>query len=374
MSNKIITSNDYKIWLIELKSLVHSSKIKAKLSVNSQMIFMYWQLGSEIQKKINSTDWGSKLIEQLSKDLISEFPDLKGFSRTNLYAMKKFFEFYSKYEIIHQSGGQIIQQAAGQLPSNEFIQQVAGQIPVIIKLCSLIPWWHNVIIIEKIKSYEEVIFYINKTIENNWSISLLEYQIESDLFSRQGKAITNFEYTLPKKNSDLAIEIMKDPYNFEFLSLKEKENERDFENKLVNHISEFLLELGKGFAYMGKQFNLKVGNKDYYLDLLFYHTKLKCYVIIELKIKEFEPEFIGKLNFYINAIDELVKDESDNSTIGILLCKNKDVFEVEFSLKGISTPIGVSSYRFKELPENLKQSLPSKEEFLQEIRKVKNDN
>ena len=374
MSNKIITSNDYKIWLIELKSLVHSSKIKAKLSVNSQMIFMYWQLGSEIQKKINSTDWGSKLIEQLSKDLISEFPDLKGFSRTNLYAMKKFFEFYSKYEIIHQSGGQIIQQAAGQLPSNEFIQQVAGQIPVIIKLCSLIPWWHNVIIIEKIKSYEEVIFYINKTIENNWSRSVLEYQIESDLFSRQGKAITNFEYTLPKKNSDLAIEIMKDPYNFEFLSLKEKENERDFENKLVNHISEFLLELGKGFAYMGKQFNLKVGNKDYYLDLLFYHTKLKCYVIIELKIKEFEPEFIGKLNFYINAIDELVKDESDNSTIGILLCKNKDVFEVEFSLKGISTPIGVSSYRFKELPENLKQSLPSKEEFLQEIRKVKNDN
>ncbi|MDT3739322.1 MAG: PDDEXK nuclease domain-containing protein [Candidatus Kapabacteria bacterium] len=374
MSNKIITSNDYKIWLIELKSLVHSSKIKAKLSVNSQMIFMYWQLGSEIQEKINSTDWGSKLIEQLSKDLISEFPDLKGFSRTNLYAMKKFFEFYSKYEIIHQSGGQIIQQAAGQLPSNEFIQQVAGQIPVIIKLCSLIPWWHNVIIIEKIKSYEEVIFYINKTIENNWSRSVLEYQIESDLFSRQGKAITNFEYTLPKRNSDLAIEIMKDPYNFEFLSLKEKANERDFENKLVNHISEFLLELGKGFAYMGKQFNLKVGNKDYYLDLLFYHTKLKCYVIIELKIKEFEPEFIGKLNFYINAIDELVKDESDNSTIGILLCKNKDVFEVEFSLKGISTPIGVSSYRFKELPENLKQSLPSKEEFLQEIRKVKNDN
>lgn len=379
MSSNLIKDKAYRNWFVELKSLVNTNQIKAKLSVNSQMIILYWQLGAEINKKINESDWGSKLIEQLSKDLKNEFPDIKGFSRTNLYAIKKFNEFYSEFEIVQQAAGQIgktkfVQQAAGQLEKNEFVQQTVGQLPDIIKLCSLIPWWHNITIIEKINEHDEVVFYIEKTIENNWSRAVLEHQIESSLFKRQGKAISNFKYTLPKPNSDLANEIMKDPYHFEFLSLSNEENERDFESKLINHISDFLLELGMGFAYMGRQYNLKVGNKDYYLDLLFYHTKLKCYINVELKLTEFQPEFIGKLNFYINAIDEIVKDDNDNSTIGILLCKNKDNYEVEFALKGIVSPIGVSEYRFKELPDNIKNSLPSEEEFLKEIKKVENKN
>lgn len=365
MSKEILLTEDYQLWFNELKIYVKNSQIKAKLSVNSQMILMYWRLGLEISTKINSIDWGSKLIEQLSRDLKSEFPEIKGFSRTNLYSIKKFYEFYSDFEFVHQVGGQ--------LTNNEIIHQVGGQFPDIIKLCSLIPWRHNISIIEKTNSNDEVLFYINQTIENNWSRAVLEYHIGSNLFSRYSKAITNFEYTLPKQNSDLANEIMKDPYHFDFFSLSEKEFERDFENKLVKHISEFLLELGTGFAYMGKQYNLKVGNKDYYLDLLFYHTKLKCYVIIELKVKEFEPEYIGKLNFYINAIDEIVKDDKDNSSIGILLCKNKDNFEVEFALKGIKTPIGVSEYKFGELPENIKKSFPTEEELLNEMRKAENE-
>lgn len=340
------------------------------------MIFMYWHLGFEINEKIEESAWGSKFIDQLSRDLKHEFPDMKGFSRTNLYAMKKFYTFYSDFNLIHQAGGQapvseIVPQAVGQLIADPIIPQTVGQIPDIIRMCSLLPWGHNKAIIEKSKSNDDVIFYIKKAIENNWSRSVLEHQIESDLFVRQGKAITNFEHTLPKVNSDLANELMKDPYNFDFLSLREDEHERDLEDKLINHISKFLLELGKGFAYMGRQYYLNVGNKDYYLDLLFYHTKLKCYINIELKITEFKPEFIGKLNFYINAIDDLVRDEWDNTTIGILLCKNKDNYEVEFSLKGISSPIGVSEYRFGELPKDIQELLPSEEELLLEINKVK---
>ena len=374
----LISNNEYQSWLKDLKSYVKYSQIKAKLSVNSQMIFMYWQLGFEINEKIEESNWGSKFIEQLSRDLKNEFPDMKGLSRTNLYAIKKFNSFYSASFFVHQAGGQIgnkqiIQQLAGQIEDSQIIHQAGGQFPDIIKLCSLVPWRHNIVIMEKSKSNEEVLFYVNKTIENNWSRSVLEHQIESNLFARQGKAITNFEHTLPKVDSDLANELMKDPYNFDFLSLSEDEHERDLENKLINHISKFLLELGKGFAYMGRQYHLNVGNKDYYLDLLFYHTKLKCYINIELKVIEFEPEFIGKLNFYINAIDDIVKDERDNATIGILLCKNKDNYEVEFSLNSISTPIGVSEYRFGELPENIQKSLPSEEELLIEMKKAENE-
>ena len=367
-------------------------------------------MGKQIVEKQENTKWGSGFVDQLSKDLKSEFPDMGGFSRSNLFSIKKFYLFYrneflihqqlvnesensqdfitdneidlkfSKLkdnEIVHQVGRQnddeIVQQLAGQLDI-EIVQQLAGQleVPEIILQCCEIPWIHNVTIIEKIKNFNEVKFYINQTIKNNWSRSVLEYQIETNLYSRQGTAINNFSETLSQVQGDLAKEILKDPYNFEFLTLASEAKEKDLEQNLIQSISKFLLELGKGFAYLGRQFQLKIGNKDYRTDLLFYHTKLKCYIVIELKLKEFEPEFIGKLNFYISAINELVKEPNDQPTIGILLCKTKDNFEVEFALKDINKPIGVSEFKYTQLPENIKQGLPTLEELENELRRIEN--
>jgi predicted nuclease of restriction endonuclease-like (RecB) superfamily len=221
--------------------------------------------------------------------------------------------------------------------------------------------------LKKLKDLKQALFYISKTIENNWSRSVLEYQIETKLYDRQGKAVTNFNFTLPAPQSDLANELMKDPYNFDFLRLSEKVKETNLEKSLIQHISQFLPELGIGFAYMGRQFSFKVGEKEYRTDLLFYHTRLKCYVIIELKTKEFEPEFVGKLNFYITVINEQLKDEHDKSTIGMLLCKNKDNYEVEFSLKDVNNPIGVSAFHYTELSDDIKDALPSAEKLQNEL-------
>ena len=378
-----IQNQEYSSWVVSLKSTIKQRQIKAAIAVNSNLIMMYWDLGKQIVEKQENTKWGSGFIDQLSKDLKSEFPDMGGFSRSNLFSIRKFYLFYRNHdsdnqlEIVHQLGGkidnEIVQQLAGQLEI-EIVQQVAGQmdIPEIIIKCCEIPWNHNVTIIEKIKNYKEIKFYINQTIQNNWSRSVLEYQIETNLYSRQGTAINNFGETLPQIQGDLARELLKDPYNFEFLELSSEAKEKDLEQSLIQSISKFLLELGKGFAYLGRQFQLKIGTKDYRTDLLFYHTKLKCYIVIELKLKEFEPEFIGKLNFYISAINELVKEPSDQPTIGILLCKTKDNFEVEFALKDINKPIGVSEFKYTQLPENIKLGLPTLEEFENELRRIDN--
>jgi len=232
----------------------------------------------------------------------------------------------------------------------------------------MLPWGHHKLIIDKCASVEQALFYVKKTVENNWSRSVLEYQIETNLYNRQGKSISNFETTLPTPQSDLANELFKDPYHFNFLELSEKVKEIDLEKALVAHISQFLLELGKGFAYMGRQYRFKIGNREYRSDLVFYHTKLKCYIIIELKVTEFEPEFIGKLNYYISAFNKLIKDDNDQQTIGILLCKNKDGYEVEFALKDVNKPISVSSYQYTELMDDIKEALPSKEELQNELR------
>ncbi|MEQ1554460.1 MAG: PDDEXK nuclease domain-containing protein, partial [Ferruginibacter sp.] len=234
-----------------------------------------------------------------------------------------------------------------------------------------IPWGHHILILQKIKNVDEAIFYIKQIIGNNWSRAILSMQIETNLYKRQGKAINNFESALPKPHSDLAKEILKDPYNFSFLTLEQDVQELELEKQLVKNITQFLLELGKGFAYMGRQFELNIGSKNFRLDLLFYHTKLKCYVIIELKTKEFEPEFVGKLNFYLSAIDELVKDENDKPTIGILLCKSKENLIVEFALKDMDKPIGVSEFLFNELPLNIQKEMPTVEELENEL--FKND-
>jgi predicted nuclease of restriction endonuclease-like (RecB) superfamily len=268
----------------------------------------------------------------------------------------------------HKIGEQVVHQLEN--VTFKIIEQPVQQNEItdhLIPQLSLVPWGHHVINKKKIKDNEQALFYINKTIENNWSRAVLEYQIETNLYGRQGKAVTNFNLTLPEIQSDLANEIMKDPYNFDFLHLSEKVRETDLEKALVQHISQFLPEFGIGFSYMGRQFKLKVGEEEYQTDLLFYHTKLKCYVIIELKTKKFEPEFVGKLNFYITAVNELVKDDHDKPTLGMLLCKNKNDYVVDFSLKDVNNPIGVSTFHYTELADEMKAALPSAEELQNEL-------
>jgi len=373
--NNIIKHSEYRDWLRDLKQQIKTGQIKAAISVNSQMIMLYWDLGRQITEKQEKAQWGSGFIEQLSKDLRAEFPEMTGFSAYNLRFMRIFYKFYlSIWEQPVPKLENIIVEQSAQLISELLVQKmqypINQQEPIweqlVPKLAS-VPWGHHVLILKKIKDTNQALFYINKTIGNNWSRAVLEYQIETNLYGRQGKAVTNFNLTLPAPQSDLANELMKDPYNFDFLCLSEKVKETDLEKALVQHISQFLPELGIGFAYMGRQFLFKVGKKDYRTDLLFYHTRLKCYVIIELKTKEFEPEFVGKLNFYITTVNELVKDNHDKQTIGILLCKNKDNYEVEFSLKDVNNPIGVSTFHYTELAEDMKAALPSAEELQNEL-------
>jgi len=360
--NDSILQPDYRSWLVELKSTIKQSQIKAALSVNSELIRLYWDMGRQIVEKQQNTSWGSGFIDQLSRDLKEEFPEMKGFSRSNLFAIKKFYLFHNaSIGFIHQLDGQI----EPDMISKQGNQNTTGS----LELCTQIPWMHNILIIEKINDSKEAKFYIEQTIANNWSRSVLEYQIETDLYHRQGKAITNFKLTLPNVESDLANALLKDPYNFDFLTLSTKVKEQELEEKLVLHITQFLLELGKGFAYMGRQFKFEVGGKEFRTDLLFYHTRLKCYVVIELKLSEFEPEYLGKLNFYLTALNVLVKSEDDKPTIGILLCKQKNNVVVDFALKDINKPMGVSEFTYKELSLEIKNALPTIQQLTEQLNK-----
>jgi predicted nuclease of restriction endonuclease-like (RecB) superfamily len=328
---------EYISWVNELKILIQKTQIKASISVNRELLSLYWTIGKSISEKVNKANWGSSVVEELSKDLKSEFPNQKGFSRSNLFSMKKWFEFYSTSEI-----------------DLEKIQQLVGQIP----------WGQNVIIISKSKSIEEAIFYSNKTIENNWSRSVLIHQIELDFYERHGKAITNFTKTLPTPHSELATETLKDPYKFDFLTLQEKALEKDIENQLVKHITSFLLELGTGFSFVGQQVPVKIDNQDFYIDLLFYHIKLKCYIVVELKAIEFKAEFAGKMNLYLSAIDDSFKTDAENPTIGLLLCKSKSEIIAEYALRGMTQPIGIAEYEInKAIPKEIKTELPTIEEI-----------
>jgi predicted nuclease of restriction endonuclease-like (RecB) superfamily len=379
---EIMKLSEYRVWLRDLKQQIKTGQIKAALSVNSQMIMLYWDLGGQIVEKQEKAQWGSGFIEQLSKDLREEFPEMTGFSADNLKYMRIFYKFYSQIseQPVRQFETQVMKQLVSQFPETLNISKVAQVVPELkksinqdiiiseqlVRQFACVPWGHHMLIL-KIKDLNQALFYINKTIENNWSRAVLEYQIESNLYGRQGKAITNFNLTLPAPQSDLANQMMKSPYDFGFLRLPENVKEIELEKALVQHISHFLPELGIGFAYMGRQFSLKVGGEDYRTDLLFYQTRLKCYVIIELKTRKFEPEFVGKLNFYITTINELVKDDRDAPTIGMLLCKNKNNYAVEFSLKDVNNPIGVSAFHYTELADEMKAALPSVEELQNEL-------
>lgn len=341
MEKQSITSKDYIVFIQEIKLRIQSAQIKAAIAVNQELLRLYWFLGESIVSKQKEAAWGDGFIAQMSRDLQAEFPKIKGFSKRNLEVMRQWFQFWSKAPTI--------------------AQQVVAQLP----------WGHNIVIVNKIKCLDEASFYVQKTIQNNWSRAVLRHQIEAGLYQRQAKSISNFELTLPAPHSDLAQQILKDPYNFDFLMLREQHDERELESVLIEQISKFLLELGSGFSYMGQQYRLEVSGDEFFIDLLFYHVRLHCYVVLELKTSKFKPEFVGKLNFYISTVDQKLKTELDNPTIGILICKSKNDTVVEYSLRDVRKPIGVSEYAVtKHLPDELQSSLPSIKEIEAELRKV----
>lgn len=367
MSKAIIQSEDYKAFIRDIKERIQSAQIKAAVSVNREMLLLYWDLGQRLILKQQETSWGSGFIKQMSKDLQNEFPQMKGFSVRNLELMRQWVRFWLGHPVFAQ-------QAATQLSESKIGLQVivpwdsAAKIQQLVDLLMGIPWWHHVVILSKIKSHDQALFYVQKTIQNNWSRAVLTHQIECQLYARTGKTIDNFQATLPAPHSDLARETLKNPYSFDFLTLREKHDEQELEDALVQHVTQFLLELGAGFAYLGRQFKLEVAGDSFYIDLLFYHTKLHCYVVVELKAVKFQPEFAGKLNFYVSAVDSQIKSPEDAPTLGLLICKSKNDTVVEYALRDIHKPIGVSEYTLtKILPESFQSSLPTIAEIEAEL-------
>ena len=328
---------DYGQWLNELKTRIHNAQQRAARAINTEMVLLYWSLGRDILYNQAREGWGAKVIDRLSHDLRTAFPDMKGLSPRNLKYMRAFAESW---------------------PDAEIVQGVLAQLP----------WYHQIALLDKLNSPDERLWYAAKAIENNWSRNVLVMQIETRAIERHGKAISNFAERLPAPMSDLARESLKDPYRLDFLGLGEEAQERAIEDALVHHITRFLLELGAGFAYVGKQVLVNVGGEDFYLDLLFYHLKLRCYVVIELKSGKFKPAHLGQLGFYMTAVNKQVKHEADNPTIGMLLCKDKNEVVAEYALTDNQQPMGIAEYRLVEsLPENLQTSLPSIEQIEQEL-------
>jgi len=328
----------YNDWLAELKNRIQSAQQRATLAVNRELVLLYWQIGHDILARQAAQGWGAKVIERLAHDLRTAFPDMKGFSRSNLMYMRAFAETW---------------------PNEVIVQHPVGQLP----------WGHNLVLLTKLKDNQARHWYAQKAIENNWSRNVLVMQIESGLHQRQGAAVTNFAATLPKPQSDLARESIKDPYRFDFLGLTEAAQEREIEHALVQHVTQFLLELGAGFAFVGRQVPLQVGEEEFFIDLLFYHLKLRCYVVIELKTGKFKPEHLGQLGFYMTAIDKQVKTEPDNATIGLLLCKSKDKVVAEYALGDKTQPMGIAEYKLQQaLPEALETNLPSIEQIERELQ------
>lgn len=332
---------EYQEWLNIIKQRVASARLRVALAASRELILFYWDLGEMIFHKQAQSQWGDKLIAQLSADLQKSFPDIKGLSASNLKYCLRFFQFYSADAPI-------------------------GQQPV-----DQLPWGHNIQIFTKCHSVAEARFYIEQTLEQGWSRDVLALQLKSNLYARAGKAVTNFSRTLPLPQSDLAQQTLKDPYTFDFMAMTGPFNERDVERQLTQHITQFLLELGKGFAFIGRQYHLEVAGNDYYIDLLFYHVTLKCYVVVELKNRKFIPEYAGKLNFYLSAVDSLLKRDDDQPTIGLLLCRDKNNIEVEFALRDMNKPMGVSEYTLVEaLPDNLKGAMPTVEEIENDLQQL----
>jgi len=327
----------YDLLLQELKDRIRAAQVRAALSVNRELVLLYWSIGRDILIRQTNEGWGARIIDRLSVDLTKAFPDMRGFRARNLKYMRAFAEAY---------------------PDKEFVQQVVAQLP----------WGHQVRLLDSVKNEKQREWYIRQAVHSGWSRNVLVHQIESKLYDRQGHALTNFDRTLPAPQSELAQQLIKDPYNFDFLTLGPEMLERDLERSLIQHVRDFILELGKGFAFVGSQYHLEIGGQDYFLDLLFYHLRLRCYVAIDLKIEEFKPEFAGKMNFYLSAMDELLRQSEDQPSLGLILCKDRNRLIVEYALRDLSKPMGVAAYQMTQaLPERLKSELPTAEDLVAEL-------
>jgi len=373
----------YKDLVSRLKTEIHTARIQASLSVNMHLLVLYWKIGKTILQHQQAEGWGAKIIDNLSHDLKSEFPDMKGISPRNLKYMRAFAEAYPQFvqqpaaqidKIAQRPVGQIGQQVVDQLTNQQIVQVPLAQLnelQTVQAALAQITWYHHITLLDKVKEAEEGLFYIQQTAQNGWSRNVMVHQIESGLYHRKGGAVTNFETTLPKPQSDLAKELLKDPYTFDFLSLGEEYKERDLEHALTDHITKFLLELGTGFSFVGRQYHVEIGGDDFYIDLLFYHLKLRCFVVIELKTGKFIPEYAGKLNFYLNIIDDILKHATDQPSIGIIICNKRNKVVAEYALRGMDKPTGVSEYQLTEkLPAALKGKLPTVEQIEEELKDI----
>lgn len=363
---------DYVAWLSEIKQRYHSAQIKAAVKVNTEKLAFNWSVGRDLVIRKAEEKWGSGVVEQLSFDLRDAFPNEKGFGTTNLWAMKKWYLFFSSpdaVEKLHQVGGELQKSNIERFIK---LRQVGGEIdPDFPLVLGLVPWRHQVNIITKCKSIDEAVFYLRECILGGWSRQTLDNSLKANLYKVQGKAISNFPEYLPEAQSRMAQEITKDNYDFGFVTVPVNYKEEQLEAALEQNITRFLLELGTGFAFVGRQKELIVGNRSRKIDMLFYHIRLKAYVVVELKVKAFDPEYAGKLNYYVNAVDELLKGPDDNPTIGLLICSDKDETDVRWAFKGIQTPMGVASYdNVRISPSNL---LPSAEELQARVRLVEKE-
>lgn len=370
---------DYINILNALKEKIKQARTKAAITVNVGLLKLYWEIGMIVSAQEKTKGWGAKVVVQLSKDLSSEFSDMKGFSQRNLRYMRDFALAYPELGITDTQS--ILQQAAAKSPSNETTLILQGmpakfQIPdnqyitILQESLAKLSWYHHTTLLDKVKDREIRLFYIQETIQNGWSRDVMVHQIEGGLHQRQGKIASNFKNTIAAEQSELVQQLFKDPYKFEFIYLGKEAKERDLEDALINQLTKFLLELGQHFAFMGRQYKVMVGEREYFFDLLFYHTRLKRYIVIDLKIDEFKPEYKGKMEFYLNLADEHLKQKDDEKSIGLILCKTKDGLVVEYALRDSSKPIGIAEYKINELlPANIRGELPSIEELEAEIEK-----
>jgi predicted nuclease of restriction endonuclease-like (RecB) superfamily len=341
--SKDVSAAEYDELLDVVRERIRAARFRAAVSLNRELVLLYWQIGHEILARQQVSGWGARVVERLAGDLRREFPEMRGLSRTNLLYTRAF---------------------AAAFPDEELVQQLVGQVP----------WGHHTVLLDKTHSPDERVWYVRQVIEHGWSRAVLVHHVESGLYERRGQAVTNFERTMPPSRSDLAVELLKDPYHFSFISQGTKMEERELERALLAHVRDFLLELGVGFALVGSQYRLEIGGQDYYLDLLFYHIRLKCYVAVDLKVGAFKPEYAGKMNFYLSALDDRLRGEGDGESIGLVLCKERNRVVAEYAVRGIAKPIGIAEYRLTDdLPVRLRDSLPSPEQLESELASAKTD-
>jgi predicted nuclease of restriction endonuclease-like (RecB) superfamily len=365
---------DYASLLADIKQPIRTSQVRAALSANAELIRLYWDVGRVIEARQQEEGWGAGVIPRLARDLHNEVPDIKGFSERNLKRMIAFYRAYREYDLQVPQAVALLAAKPVSTPCESIVPQAVAQlstdnVPLTPTVAiGRIPWGHHILLMERVKDFSSRLWYMRQTLAQGWSRNVLALMIENRIHLRQGQAITNFDQCLPAPQSDLAAQALKDPYVFDFLTLEEPFHERELETELLVHVEKFLLELGQGFAFVGRQYHLDVGEDDFYIDLLFYHLRLRCFVVIDLKKGPFKPEYAGKMNFYCNVVDDRLRHSTDQPTIGLILCQDKNRLVAEYAMKGVDKAIGVSEYRLtRALPARLKSSLPSIEEIEAEL-------